>query len=212
MTLINDGTRIGHEIPLSDDALSEAIGNLNDLHWNRLCQMFCDGRAASRAVAMQRVRENATEGMTWAELFQSATITTESNAQQHREFAQLVQDNKFGEAFHWKLTSIECGAYVWECEEHERYKVYCTPFFEGYPRVCFTFAPFGESPSVGDPVVVTKQSLTVNEFLRIVRDQFAKFMQTGEMPATGNFQNHLRRATKRRARRQLRQQSLEDTV
>lgn len=124
-------------------------------------------------------------------------ITTKSSAADHETFFQLLQERE--PVLGWHLSYLSHGAYMWECEQHEHWKVYCTPFFEGYSRVLITYAPpNNQPPSSGVPKTVPKGNLTIEEFLADVQRMFLIGMSRGRIPKTTEFHNYVQEVIDRR--------------
>lgn len=107
------------------------------------------------------------------------TITTKSSSDRHQEFIAHV------EPIHgWSVQSLDCGAYVWHHPDHEKVKLFLTPFFEGYSRVLLTICTWGESPYTGDPTNTSKESMTMEQFRAIATRMIERAMNLGKLPDT----------------------------
>lgn len=109
-------------------------------------------------------------------------ISVGSNREEHQSFLTKLSES---EPIHgWSVQCLDCDAYLWHHPNHDKVKLFLTPFFEGYSRVLLTICTWGQKPHVADPINLTINSLTLDEFRGIAVRMIERAMNSGHLPDT----------------------------
>lgn len=118
-------------------------------------------------------------------------IKPKSTAAERAQFVAAVQ--ALGGHWGWRLVHIDQNMYSWQHPDYQtndhrsktRFcQMWCTPFFEGYPRVCVTVNMWAAGSKVYDPWETGSLFLTAEAYNEIVGEYLRMAIERGHLPNT----------------------------